>query len=62
MDPGGSTKSKNKAGRSGKGSSIACNAARYASAKLRVEKLNKRKDLVATVIPAWAHYLPEMLT
>jgi hypothetical protein len=40
LDPDGSTKSRNKAGLSGKGSSIACNAARYASAKLKVEKLN----------------------
>jgi hypothetical protein len=33
---------KSKAGHSGKGSSIAYNAARYASAKRKTEKLNER--------------------
>jgi hypothetical protein len=45
LDPDGGTKSRNKAGPSGKGSSIACNAVRYASAKRRVEKLNERYGL-----------------
>ena len=41
-DPDGNMKSKNKPGRSGKGSSIACNAARYVSTRSKAEKLNER--------------------
>jgi hypothetical protein len=36
----GNTKSKNKVGRSGKDSSIACNVARFASPKPKIEKVN----------------------
>jgi hypothetical protein len=42
LDPDGNMKSKNKGGRAGRGLSIACNAARYASAKRRVENLNEQ--------------------
>jgi hypothetical protein len=47
LDLDGSTKSKNKAGHSGKDLSIACNAARYAGprSKIKIERLNERNHV-----------------
>jgi len=50
LDLDGSMKSKSKAGRSGKSSSIACKIARYASPQDRLQKLNECKRLVTTII------------
>ena len=47
LDLDGSTKSKNKAGHSGKDLSIACNAARFAGprSKIKIERLNERNHV-----------------
>lgn len=49
LDLDGSTKSRNKVGRSGKGSLIVCNAARFASPKHKVEKVNGSNSLLPTL-------------
>ena len=47
LDRDGSTKSRNRAGPSGKGSFIACNAARFASLKPQIARINESSRLLA---------------